>query len=113
MPRARHASDVFSPVPMHAHEILFVNAEWSVPAQEALSALSTARAAEPAFARIGLRLLDADSARPLLEQSGWRPEGQGETFWLRDGRVIATRRGYAAADVETLIALNRQLLAAD
>lgn len=65
-------------------------AAWSAPSLVALRDLTSVLAADP-NASLPLIVVDAEAVTDArVQELGTRPQGQGETFWVRDGCVIGS-----------------------
>src|SRR5580704_1623046 len=95
--------------------VLFVWAIWSVPAKQGLQAVATALSSSPTFGEILLYLADNDagSTEQFMTSIGQTPSGMGETFWISNGEIVASLKGYSAKDLDVLVRHNRELLSAN
>jgi hypothetical protein len=85
LPRAR-VSVTNRPLSVPAPSIVFVLAAWSVQSMMALRQLTTILAADPLAPPFLVVDTDDEAAVSQLEAI---PSGAGETFWVRDGKIVA------------------------
>jgi len=93
--------------------IIFIYAQWSGTAIQSWRAL-TATIANLEFRPLIL-VVDADDLEPALaiKLLGELPQGNGETFWIKNGTTVARLAGYREADTEALLEHTKRLLAND
>lgn len=84
--------------------IIFVWATWSGSAQLAIKALGKALQILPNQNDIQVYVIDGDTetAERFMNKVNETPEGGGETFWIRNGEVIAQMKKYTDKDLDML-----------
>jgi hypothetical protein len=89
--------------------IVFIYARWSGTAIHSWRTLTSALAQLDRLPRI--LVVDADEFQPAstTELIGELPQGKGETFWLREGQIVATLAGYREGDAASLIEHTKRL----
>jgi len=88
--------------------ILFVHAPWSGPSYVAFTKLTARLASAPGSPRLFVRDIDTLSADTKRTFGVLR--GVGETFWIRDGHVVASLRDYAGDGWTESFDINNGLL---
>ncbi len=90
--------------------ILFVLAPWSGPSIAAFGKLTSLLANTPAPPP--LLVCDIDNLPSETKKLFGKLRGVGETFWIRDGQVVASLCDYTADDCLTSVDRNSELLRA-
>lgn len=92
--------------------IVFVWATWSGKAQLAIRALGKALAGISDLKNVQVYILDhdLDSTTDMLHDAGEEAWGNGETYWVRDGRIAAKMSKYGEADCVRIVQLTNDLL---
>ena len=93
--------------------VLIVWATWSLPAKRALEALAASLSSHADFEEISLWVADNDEEKTqqFMDSVGQTPCGTGETFWIRNGQIVARLSNYTAINWPLLIQNHRKLLA--
>lgn len=93
--------------------VLIVWATWSLPAKRALEALAASLSSHADFEEISLWVADNDEEKTqqFMDSVGQTPCGTGETFWIRNGQIVARLSNYTAINWPLLIKNHRKLLA--
>lgn len=86
LPRDR-VSVTHTPLGLATPSVVFVLATWSAPSMIALRRLTTQLDADPLAPPFVIVDADDEAAVATLEPV---PSGAGETFWVRDGKIIAS-----------------------
>lgn len=98
--------------------IVFIHARWSASSIRAIRALARALA-ELDLRNLSLVVIDTDGVderffKELQVDPSRSPiNGHGETFWIRDGRIIARLEKYDASDLPTIREKTLALLRGD
>jgi len=92
------------------HGIVFIYARWSGTAIHAWQTLTTALATLERLPAVVV--VDADEFQPALanELLGELPQGKGETFWMKQGRIVAMLSGYRESATETIFQHSQSLI---
>jgi hypothetical protein len=85
--------------------VLIVWATWSLPAKRALEALAASLSSHADFEEISLWVADNDEEKTqqFMDSVGQTPCGTGETFWIRNGQIVARLSNYTALNWSLLI----------
>ncbi|MCX5747478.1 MAG: hypothetical protein NT062_33860 [Proteobacteria bacterium] len=88
--------------------ILFVLATWSVPSTIAFVKLTRRLANTPASP--ALLVCDIDKLSSDADKLFGNLRGVGETFWIRDGQVVASLRDYTSDEWGNVVDRNSEML---
>lgn len=93
--------------------IIFVLAKWSGASQLAFRGLNEALASIPDLGDMRLYVIDADDevTRQLVSSLGDVSHGCGETYWIRDGKVVGKLLRYATDSLPIITEHTKQVLA--
>jgi hypothetical protein len=94
--------------------IVFVMAVWSGPARKAYQVLKTVLE-QPAFLDVRLYVINIDQLTPEFverELPGASFGGSGETFWVKNGKIMHAIRGFGADHRHVLEIQTESILAA-
>jgi hypothetical protein len=97
-----------------ARAVVFICANWSAPARHALQVLSNEiNAAYADRPELDLFVLDTDDplVPPWAIARGILPQGYGETFWMRTGKVIYRMSKYTTSDRNQIVQFTESILA--
>lgn len=90
LPRDR-VSVTNRPLELKTPSVVFVLAAWSVQSMIGLRDLTTVLASDPLAPPFVIVDADDEAAVSTLEAV---PSGAGETFWVRDGKIVASVARY-------------------
>jgi hypothetical protein len=90
--------------------IVFVYARWSGPAIHSWQTLTAALAGLGSLSRVLVVDADEFEATSAVELVGELPQGKGETFWIKEGKIVAKLAGYREGDAATLIEHSKRLV---
>jgi hypothetical protein len=76
--------------------ILFIEAKWSGTSRMAFLPLAKVLAAEPSLGDLVLYIADTDNpnAAKFFSEIGDFPAGNGETYWIVNGKIVRKTRCY-------------------
>jgi hypothetical protein len=91
--------------------IVFIVAVWSGASQIAFRTLNKALAKleSESCPRVYVANTDNESAQRFLREQKVNPAGKGETFWIKEGKVVSHYAGYRD-DLEVVERLSRNVL---
>lgn len=92
--------------------ILFVLAKWSGSSQISFRTLNAALAEFKNLSDLKLFIADTDSkmTEKFFEQIGEIPSGDGETYWIKDGTIIARGRKFEEIQKQLILENTNRLL---
>ncbi|WP_343692807.1 hypothetical protein [Chitinophaga sp.] len=101
-------NDFSSKDAFHSAAIVFIYADWSAPARAAGKTLIQSLTDFPS---IQLFILDNDESATLnfMIENDMLSHGWGETFWLKNGRIISSIKRYDTLKIKDLVTYHRML----